>query len=218
MSKILDTIKDPADLRKLSVDDLTKLAVEIRAEILQVVSRNGGHLSSNLGVVEMTLALHKAFDTPRDLIIWDVGHQTYTHKIVTGRRDRFPTLRRRDGLLGFPSRDESPYDAYNTGHASTALSAALGLAIARDVVRSHGGEITLDDSPRGGLRAIIRLTACAPRLASEGRRTLLPCGRLRGGGQPAGLGRSSKRRACDGDFAATGVPELRRDRSSGTSP
>jgi len=153
MSKILDTIKDPADLRKLSVDDLTKLAVEIRAEILQVVSRNGGHLSSNLGVVEMTLALHKAFDTPRDLIIWDVGHQTYTHKIVTGRRDRFPTLRRRDGLLGFPSRDESPYDAYNTGHASTALSAALGLAIARDMAGQKHRVIAVvgDGSLTGGV-------------------------------------------------------------------
>ncbi len=153
MSKILDTIKDPTDLRKLSVDDLTKLAVEIRAEILQVVSRNGGHLSSNLGVVEMTLALHKAFDTPRDLIIWDVGHQTYTHKIVTGRRDRFPMLRRRDGLLGFPSRDESPYDAYNTGHASTALSAALGLAIARDMAGQKHRVIAVvgDGSLTGGV-------------------------------------------------------------------
>lgn len=153
MSKILDTIKDPADLRKLSVDDLAKLAVEIRAEILQVVSRNGGHLSSNLGVVEMTLALHKAFDTPQDLIIWDVGHQTYTHKIVTGRRDRFPTLRRRDGLLGFPSRDESPYDAYNTGHASTALSAALGLAIARDMAGQKHRVIAVvgDGSLTGGV-------------------------------------------------------------------
>jgi len=153
MSHLLDTIKSPVDLKKLSVDDLNRLAVEIRAEILAVVSRNGGHLSSNLGVVEMTLALHRAFDTPRDLIIWDVGHQTYTHKIVTGRRDRFPTLRRRDGLLGFPSRDESPYDAYNTGHASTALSAALGLAIARDMAREKHRVIAVvgDGSLTGGV-------------------------------------------------------------------
>ncbi|MHB8056046.1 MAG: 1-deoxy-D-xylulose-5-phosphate synthase [Candidatus Aminicenantales bacterium] len=153
MSKLLDSIKEAADLRKLSTDDLSRLAVEIRAEILEVVSRNGGHLSSNLGVVEMTLALHCAFDTPRDLIIWDVGHQTYTHKIVTGRRDLFPTLRRKDGLLGFPSREESPYDAYNTGHASTALSAALGLAIARDMAGQKHRVIAVvgDGSLTGGV-------------------------------------------------------------------
>jgi 1-deoxy-D-xylulose-5-phosphate synthase len=133
MKKILDSINIPADLKRLSIEELAKLAVEIRAEILDVVSRNGGHLSSNLGVVEITLALHRVFDTPGDLIVWDVGHQTYAHKIITGRRERFPTLRRQDGLSGFPSREESPYDPYNTGHASTALSAALGLAVARDM-------------------------------------------------------------------------------------
>ena len=153
MKKILDSINGPGDLKNLSPEELAKLAVEIRAEILEVVSRNGGHLSSNLGVVEMTLALHRAFDTPRDLIIWDVGHQTYTHKILTGRRDRFPTLRRKDGLLGFPSREESPYDAYNTGHASTALSAALGLAIARDMAGQKHRVIAVvgDGSLTGGV-------------------------------------------------------------------
>jgi len=132
MTKILDTIDSPRDLRKLSLDELGRLATEIRAFILETVSRNGGHLSANLGVVELTLALHRVFDAPRDKIVWDVGHQCYTHKIVTGRRERFRGLRQRGGILGFPSREESEYDAYNTGHASTALSAALGMAVARD--------------------------------------------------------------------------------------
>jgi len=153
MKKILDSINAPADLKNLSIEDLARLAVEIRAEILDVVSRNGGHLASNLGVVEITLALHRIFDTPRDLIVWDVGHQTYAHKIITGRRDRFQTLRRQDGLLGFPSRDESPYDAYNTGHASTALSAALGLAVARDLAGQTHRVIAVvgDGSLTGGV-------------------------------------------------------------------
>jgi len=153
MKKLLDAVKNPGDLKSLSVEDLSKLAVEIRAEILDVVSRNGGHLSSNLGVVEITLALHKVFDTPRDLIVWDVGHQTYAHKILTGRRNRFPTLRRRNGLSGFPSREESPYDPYNTGHASTALSAALGLAVARDMAGEKFRVIAVvgDGSLTGGV-------------------------------------------------------------------
>ena len=132
MNTVLDRISSPADLKKLSVEELGKLADEVRATIIDVVSRNGGHLSSNLGVVELTIALHYVFDAPRDKIIWDVGHQVYTHKLLTGRRDRFRGLRQRDGILGFPAREESEYDAYNTGHASTALSAALGLAVARD--------------------------------------------------------------------------------------
>ncbi|MCX6561883.1 MAG: 1-deoxy-D-xylulose-5-phosphate synthase [Candidatus Aminicenantes bacterium] len=132
MNRILDTINGPEDLRKIPVDDLGRLATEIRAMILDVVSKNGGHLSANLGVVEITLALHRVFNTPFDKIIWDVGHQTYAHKIITGRRDRFRGLRQRGGILGFPAREESEYDAYNTGHASTALSAALGMAVARD--------------------------------------------------------------------------------------
>jgi 1-deoxy-D-xylulose-5-phosphate synthase len=132
MNRILETINGPDDLRKLPAEQLPRLATEIRALILDVVSKNGGHLSSNLGVVEITLALHRVFDTPSDKIIWDVGHQTYTHKIVTGRRDRFRGLRQRGGILGFPAREESEYDTYNTGHAGTALSAALGLAVARD--------------------------------------------------------------------------------------
>ncbi len=132
MNRILDTIDGPDDLRKLPAEQLPRLATEIRALILDVVSKNGGHLSSNLGMVEITLALHRVFNTPFDKIIWDVGHQTYAHKILTGRRERFRGLRQRGGILGFPAREESEHDAYNAGHAGTALSAALGLAVARD--------------------------------------------------------------------------------------
>ncbi len=132
MNKLLDRISSPEDLKKLSPKELINLAAEIRATIIDVVSKNGGHLASNLGVVELTIALHYVFDSPRDKIIWDVGHQAYAHKILTGRRDAFRSLRRRGGILGFPSRDESPHDVFNTGHASTALSAALGLAVARE--------------------------------------------------------------------------------------
>ncbi len=132
MNTILETIDSPQDLKALSLDELGRLAAEIRAYILEVVSKNGGHLSANLGTVELTLALHRVFNTPADKIVWDVGHQSYTHKIITGRRERFRGLRQRGGILGFPDREESPYDVYNTGHASTALSAALGMAVARD--------------------------------------------------------------------------------------
>ena len=132
MPKIIDSIRSPQDLKKVPPDKLPQLATEIRALILDVVSKNGGHLSSNLGAVELTIALHYIFDSPRDTIIWDVGHQCYTHKILTGRRERFCTLRQQQGILGFPDREESEHDIYNTGHASTALSAALGIAVARD--------------------------------------------------------------------------------------
>jgi len=132
MSKILDSIESPHDLKKLSLKELSRLAREIRVLILDVVSKTGGHLSSNLGVVELTLALHYVFDAPKDKIIWDVGHQCYTHKVLTGRKEAFSGLRQYQGLCGFPSREESEYDVYNTGHASTALSAALGLAVGRD--------------------------------------------------------------------------------------
>lgn len=131
MEKILDGINSPQDLKDLSVRELSQLAREIRALIIEVVSKNGGHLSPNLGVVELTLALHYVFDAPRDKIIWDVGHQCYTHKIITGRKEKFKTLRQYGGLGGYPCRQESKYDIYNTGHASTALSAALGIAVAR---------------------------------------------------------------------------------------
>jgi len=132
MSKILDQIENPKDIKNLSMNDLSKLTSEIRALIIEVVSKNGGHLSPNLGVVEMTLALHYVFDALKDRIIWDVGHQCYTHKIITGRKDKFSSLRQYNGLSGYPCREESEYDVYNTGHASTALSAALGIAVARN--------------------------------------------------------------------------------------
>ncbi|HUU37262.1 MAG TPA: 1-deoxy-D-xylulose-5-phosphate synthase [Candidatus Desulfaltia sp.] len=132
MPKLLDEIDSPRDLKKLPPERLPQLAGEMRALILEVVSKNGGHLASNLGAVELTIALHYVFDSPRDTIVWDVGHQCYTHKILTGRRDRFGTLRQHQGILGFPDRNESEHDIYNTGHASTALSAALGIAVARN--------------------------------------------------------------------------------------
>jgi 1-deoxy-D-xylulose-5-phosphate synthase len=153
MPKMLDSIRGPADLKKMSVNELAVLAAEVRALILETVSKNGGHLGSNLGVVELTLALHYVFDSPRDKIIWDVGHQCYTHKILTGRRERFAGLRRRGGILGFPCREESEHDSYNAGHASTALSAALGMAVARDK-RNDGHHVIAvvgDGSLTGGV-------------------------------------------------------------------
>src|SRR3990172_1729213 len=130
---ILDTISNPEDLRKVPPEELPALAAELREEILDVVSSTGGHLASSLGVVELTIALHYAFDTPRDRIVWDVGHQAYAHKLLTGRRARFPTLRQFGGMSGFPKREESPFDHFDVGHASTSISAALGMAAARDV-------------------------------------------------------------------------------------
>jgi 1-deoxy-D-xylulose-5-phosphate synthase len=130
---ILDRVPNPPDLRRLSREELEPLADELREEIVRIVSKTGGHFSSNLGSVELTIALHYAFDTPRDLLLWDVGHQTYPHKILTGRRDRMMTLRQYGGLSGFCLRSESEYDVLAAGHASTSISAALGLAIARDL-------------------------------------------------------------------------------------
>ena len=127
---LLETISSPGDLKALNRTDLKTLAGELRAFVIDSVSRTGGHLASNLGVVELTLALHHVFDTPADRIVWDVGHQTYVHKILTGRRERMHTLRQTDGLSGFPKREESEYDAFVAGHSSTSISAALGMAVA----------------------------------------------------------------------------------------
>ncbi|QNN58382.1 1-deoxy-D-xylulose-5-phosphate synthase [Diaphorobacter ruginosibacter] len=127
---LLTTVNDPADLRRLSRADLKTLANELRAFVLESVSKTGGHLSSNLGTVELTVALHKVFSTPQDRIVWDVGHQSYPHKILTGRRDRMPSLRQLGGLSGFPLRTESEYDTFGTAHSSTSISAALGMALA----------------------------------------------------------------------------------------
>lgn len=132
MTGWLDQINSPKDLKNIPIDELGELAQEIRDKIIAVVSRNGGHLASNLGAVEFTLALHRVFDSPRDKIIWDVGHQCYTHKLLTGRKERFETLRKYRGLSGFPTWSESEHDIFIVGHASTAISSALGIACARD--------------------------------------------------------------------------------------
>ena len=123
MTRILDNIKEPQDLRKLKYQELDQLASEIRSEIIDIAHRNGGHLASNLGVVELTIALHRVFDSPNDKLVWDVGHQSYTHKLLTGRRERFPSLRQYQGISGFTDRDESPHDAFSTGHGGTSISA-----------------------------------------------------------------------------------------------
>ena len=128
---LLERINSPADLKTLSPEDLTLLAQEIREEIIETVSKTGGHLAPSLGVVELTLALHYVFDAPKDKIIWDVGHQAYAHKLLTNRRDRFHTLRTYGGISGFPKREESPYDTFNTGHSSTSISAGLGISTAK---------------------------------------------------------------------------------------
>ncbi|MGS5086596.1 1-deoxy-D-xylulose-5-phosphate synthase [Hydrogenophaga sp. A37] len=133
MSNLLASIDSPADLRRLSRTQLRPLADELRDHVLQSVSRTGGHLSSNLGTVELTVALHYVFNTPEDRLVWDVGHQTYPHKILTGRRDRMDTLRQLGGISGFPRRDESEYDTFGTAHSSTSISAALGMAMAAKI-------------------------------------------------------------------------------------
>ncbi len=130
MTQLLNAIEDPADVRRLSRGQLKGLAQELRAFLLESVARTGGHLSSNLGTVELSIALHYVFNTPYDRLVWDVGHQTYSHKILTGRRDRMDTLRQLGGLSGFPRRQESEFDAFGTAHSSTSISAALGMAIA----------------------------------------------------------------------------------------
>jgi 1-deoxy-D-xylulose-5-phosphate synthase len=134
---LLDTVSDPADVRAFNLVQLRQLADELRVETIDAVSQSGGHLGSGLGVVELTVALHHVFDTPRDIVIWDVGHQAYPHKILTGRRDRIRTLRQGGGLSGFTKRSESEYDPFGAAHAATSISAALGFAVARD---QRGGD------------------------------------------------------------------------------
>ena len=130
---LLDTVNSPAELRQLERKQLPQLAQELREFLIESVSKTGGHLSSNLGTVELTIALHYVFNTPEDRLVWDVGHQTYAHKVLTGRRAGMAKLRMLGGVSGFPRRDESPYDTFGTGHSSTSISAALGMAIgARD--------------------------------------------------------------------------------------
>lgn len=152
-NKFLDKINSPADVKKLSVPQLEQLAKEIRQLLISVISHTGGHLAPNLGVVELTLALHKVFNTPEDKIIFDVGHQAYIHKIITGRREQFPTLRQYGGLSGFPKRSESEHDAFGTGHSSTSISAALGMACARDLQGDDYNVVAVigDGSMTGGM-------------------------------------------------------------------
>lgn len=150
---LLEKIDSPKDLKKLTVPELERLAAEIRSVLIKTVSRTGGHLAPNLGVVELTIALHRVFDTPRDKIVWDVGHQSYVHKLLTGRREQFVSLRQHGGLAGFPKREESEHDHFNTGHSSTSVSAALGLALARDLCKEdyHVVAVIGDGALTGGM-------------------------------------------------------------------
>ena len=150
---LLNSINDPSDLRKLSIKELPVLAKEIREYMVDVVSRTGGHLASSLGAVELTLALHYCYNTPEDKLIWDVGHQAYAHKIITGRRERFGTLRQFNGISGFPRVEESIYDAASAGHASVSISTALGMAVARDLLGEKYAVVAIigDGSLSGGL-------------------------------------------------------------------
>jgi 1-deoxy-D-xylulose-5-phosphate synthase len=150
---VLDTIKNPDELKALDGDDLRRLAADVRDRLVSTVAKTGGHLAPNLGVVELTIGLLRALDTPKDRVIWDVGHQSYVFKLLTGRRDRFETLRQYGGICGFPKRSESPYDVFDTGHASNSISVALGLALARD---ARGGDENVvavigDGSLTGGM-------------------------------------------------------------------
>lgn len=151
--KFLNNIKSPLDLKKMSDTDLETLCKEIRDKLIYVVSKNGGHLASNLGAVELTVALHRAFNDPYDNIVWDVGHQCYTHKMITGRFDQIDTIRQEGGISGFPKRNESKYDSFNSGHSSTSISAAYGIAKAKDLSGSLGSVIAVigDGALTGGL-------------------------------------------------------------------
>ena len=152
-SSLLDTLNSPADLRRLSRGELGRLANELRSFVLNTVSKTGGHLSSNLGTVELTVALHYVFNTPHDRIVWDVGHQTYPHKILTGRRDQMGTLKQLGGISGFPRRVESEYDTFGTGHSSTSISAALGMAHAAKIKGEHRRAVAVigDGALTGGM-------------------------------------------------------------------
>ena len=155
---LLDRINVPSDMRNLSSEQLSQLAEELRAETIDTVSVTGGHLGASLGVVELTVAIHAVFDTPYDRLIWDVGHQTYPHKILTGRRDRIRTLRQPGGLSGFTRRSESEYDPFGAAHSSTSISAGLGMAVARDL---------LDPDSRRNVIAVIGDGAMSAGMAYE---------------------------------------------------
>lgn len=153
MAELLDRIDGPSDLKGLTYPELDRLSEEIRTLMVSTVTRTGGHLASSLGAVELTIALHRVFDSPRDKLVWDVGHQSYAHKLLTGRRERFGTLRQYGGLSGFPDPDESPHDAFGTGHASTSVSAAMGIALGRDLAADDYSVVAVigDGSLTGGM-------------------------------------------------------------------
>ncbi|HIO51474.1 MAG TPA: 1-deoxy-D-xylulose-5-phosphate synthase, partial [Pelagibacteraceae bacterium] len=140
---LLDQIKYPIDLRKLKKEELKQLAKELRQELIDVVSVTGGHLGAGLGVIELTVALHYVFDTPKDKLVWDVGHQAYPHKIITGRRDRIRTLRKGGGLSGFTKRLESEYDTFGAAHSSTSISSSLGMAVAKSLSKNSNHVIAV---------------------------------------------------------------------------
>ena len=153
MCNYLNEVNSPDDIKKLNIDEMEELAQEIREFLIKSISKTGGHLASNLGVVELTLALHKVFDSPKDKLIWDVGHQSYIHKIITGRKDDFKTLRQLNGLSGFPKENESEHDIFDTGHSSTSISVGLGIACARDIKREDFNVVSVigDGSITGGM-------------------------------------------------------------------
>lgn len=153
MYRYLDQVNSPQDIKKLNIEEMDMLAKDIRKFLVKSISETGGHLASNLGIVELTLALHKVFDSPNDKFIWDVGHQAYVHKIITGRKDLFSTLRQLDGLSGFPKEEESEHDIFDTGHSSTSISAALGIAKARDIKKDQYSVIPIigDGALTGGI-------------------------------------------------------------------
>src|SRR5271168_4345127 len=168
MASLLDSINSPNDVKKLSIEQLATLAQEIRDELISVLAKTGGHLGPNLGVVELTIALHRVFETPTDSFVFDVSHQAYVHKLLTGRRDRFNTIRQPGGLNGFMLRTESEHDAYGAGHAGTALSAALGMATARDLRGTHEHVVAVcgDAAFTCGItmEALNNVVACTKRL------------------------------------------------------
>ncbi len=153
MSGILERVNTPEDLRKLNISEKKELAKEVRKMIIEVTSKNGGHIASNLGIVELTIAIHSVFNTPKDKVVWDVGHQCYVHKILTGRKDKFDTLRKFNGIAGFPKISESEYDSFNTGHSSTSISVATGMARARDILKQEHEVVAVigDGSLTGGM-------------------------------------------------------------------
>ena len=158
---LLDTVSFPADLRQLKPQQLRQFADELRAEVIDTVSVTGGHLGAGLGVVELTTAIHYVFNTPEDRLIWDVGHQCYPHKIITGRRDRIRTLRQGGGLSGFTKRSESEYDPFGAAHSSTSISAALGFAVANKMQNKPGRGIAVigDGAMSAGMASSSRLSA-----------------------------------------------------------